>query len=52
MMEIQKIIVAVLFLIALIYVARMVYRTVNPKTGCGECFKCDVDFSNVKSDKN
>ena len=52
MMGIQEILVAVLFLIALIYVARIVYRSLNPKKGCGECFKCQVDFSNIKADKH
>lgn len=52
MMEIQEILVAILFLIALIYVGRIVYRTLSPKSGCGECFKCGVDFSDVKSNKS
>ena len=50
MMGVQEILVAILFLIALSYVGRIVYRSVNPKKGCGECFKCNADFSQIKSD--
>jgi len=48
-MGIQEIIVALLFTIALIYIARIVYKTIQSKKGCGSnCSKCGVDFSDIK----
>jgi hypothetical protein len=48
-MDIQIIIVGLLFLAALFYVGRLVYRSISPKgSGCGSNCKCGVDFSNIK----
>ncbi|RRN77823.1 FeoB-associated Cys-rich membrane protein [Pseudoxanthomonas sp. SGD-10] len=45
-MEIQTIITAVIFVLAIAYVANMAYRNLNPKKSCSNgCGKCGVDFS-------
>jgi len=50
-MDIQTVLVALIFAAALFYVGRMIYRSVSPKrTGCGSNCKCGVDFSNIKPD--
>lgn len=48
-MDVQVIIVGVLFAAALFYVGRIVYRMFRPKpgTGCGSSCKCGVDFSKI-----
>ncbi|MGY3052762.1 ABC-type methionine transport system permease subunit [Pedobacter sp. UYEF25] len=50
-MSTQAIIVFLLFIAAIAYVARMVYRSIqSKKNGCGTgCNKCGVDFSKVES---
>jgi len=50
-MNIQVIIVLLLFAGALFYVGRMMYRSVSAKKGCGSNCKCGVDFSDIKADK-
>ena len=51
-MGLQEIIVAALFLIALIYTARVVYRNLRPKSNCASgCGKCGADFSQIKIPK-
>jgi hypothetical protein len=50
-MGVQEILVASLFLAALIYISRIVYRSVRPKAGCGQNCKCGVDFSDIKPDR-
>ena len=51
-MDIQTILVIILFLAALLYVGRIVYKSVSPKSnGCASNCKCGVDFSNMSSDK-
>lgn len=47
-MEIQEIIVGLLFLAALSYVGRIVYRSFKAKSACGNNCKCGVDFSNIE----
>jgi len=48
-MDIQTVILFVLFAAALWYVGRMIYRSVSPKTGgCASNCKCGVDFSAVE----
>ncbi|WP_345213054.1 FeoB-associated Cys-rich membrane protein [Mucilaginibacter gynuensis] len=49
-MNIQAIIVILLFAAALFYIGRMVYRSLFVKKGCGSNCKCGVDFSNVTPD--
>lgn len=50
-MDIQEIVVIVLFIAALIYVARIVYRSFQAKSACGSSCKCDVDFSAIEAKK-
>jgi hypothetical protein len=47
-MDIQTILVAILFAAALFYIGRIIYRAVSPKSGgCASNCKCGVDFSNI-----
>lgn len=48
-MDVQVIIVGILFAAALFYVGRIVYRMFRPKagSGCGHGCKCGVDFSKI-----
>jgi hypothetical protein len=48
-MNIQLIIVVLLFAAAIFYVGRLVYKSLTAKTGCGTNCKCGVDFSNIDS---
>ncbi|MES2454381.1 MAG: FeoB-associated Cys-rich membrane protein [Bacteroidota bacterium] len=51
-MDIQTLLVVLLFLAALFYIGRMIYRQVSPKSkGCGSNCKCGVDFSTVNPEK-
>jgi hypothetical protein len=50
-MNIQLIIVLLLFIAAIFYVGRILYKTLTAKKGCGENCKCGVDFSNIESPK-
>ncbi len=50
-MNIQLIIVLLLFVAAILYVGRILYKTLTAKKGCGENCKCGVDFSNIESPK-
>jgi hypothetical protein len=47
-MEIQEIIVALLFVLALLYIGQILYKTIRAKQGCGSNCKCGVDFSDIK----
>ncbi|WP_442589367.1 FeoB-associated Cys-rich membrane protein [Pedobacter sp. AW31-3R] len=47
-MDIQTIVVGLLFAAALFYIGRIIYRAVSPKSGgCASNCKCGVDFSNI-----
>ncbi|MFS8617673.1 MAG: FeoB-associated Cys-rich membrane protein [Solitalea sp.] len=49
-MDVQVIIVGILFVAALFYVGRVVYRMFKPKSGaaCASgCGKCGADFSKI-----
>jgi len=49
-MDIQLILVLVVFLLAVLYLGRMFYRSLNSKKGCASnCGKCSADFSNIKT---
>ena len=49
-MELQEIIMIVLFVIALFYIGRTFYRSLIAKKGCASgCGKCGADFSKVNS---
>ncbi len=52
-MDIQFILMIVVFLAALFYVGRMIYRSVSPKgDGCGTgCGKCAANFDNLPEPK-
>ena len=51
-MDMQAIIVGLLFAAALFYIGRIIYRAVSPKSGgCASNCKCGVDFSNVEIKK-
>ncbi|UKJ08098.1 FeoB-associated Cys-rich membrane protein [Solitalea lacus] len=46
---IQQLLVGVVFLLALVYMGRMIYRQLKPKkNGCGANCKCGVDFSEIE----
>ncbi|RVU01865.1 FeoB-associated Cys-rich membrane protein [Mucilaginibacter limnophilus] len=49
-MDIQVIIVALLFIAAAVYLFRMLYKSLTAKKGCGTNCKCGVDFSNITPD--
>ncbi|RCH54630.1 FeoB-associated Cys-rich membrane protein [Mucilaginibacter hurinus] len=51
-MDLQLIIVSILFIAALYYVSRMIYKSLFVKKGCGGNCKCGVDFSNIKAEQN
>lgn len=52
-MDIQFIIMIVIFAGALFYVGRMIYRSISPKsTGCASgCGKCPANFENMAEPK-
>jgi len=50
-MNIQVIIIAVLFLAAIFYVCRLVYKNLFAKKSCGGNCKCGVDFSAIETTK-
>jgi hypothetical protein len=52
MMNIQTVIVALLFAAAIFYVGRMLYKSLFVKKGCGSNCKCGVDFSAIDADKS
>ena len=52
-MDIQFVLVIILFVAALFYVGRLIYRSISPKdngcaTGCG---KCAANFEHIHSTK-
>ncbi|WP_317130067.1 hypothetical protein [Pedobacter kyonggii] len=48
-MDIQTILVFLLFAIALVYVGRLVFKSLQvKKDGCAGNCKCGVDFSDIK----
>jgi hypothetical protein len=52
-MDIQLIIIIILFLGALYYIGKLVYSSLKAKNGCASgCGKCGVDFSKIEPDKN
>jgi hypothetical protein len=47
--DLQFILVILVFLLAIIYIGRMVYKSISNKKGCASnCGKCAVDFSGLK----
>jgi hypothetical protein len=51
-MNIQAIIIVVLFIAAVFYIGRLVYKSLFAKQGCGSNCKCGVDFSTIDAGKN
>jgi hypothetical protein len=49
--NIQVIIIAILFAAAVFYVCRLVYKNLFTKKSCGSNCKCGVDFSAIEADK-
>jgi hypothetical protein len=52
MMNIQTVIVALLFAAAIFYVGRLLYKSLFVKKGCGSNCKCGVDFSAIDAEKS
>jgi hypothetical protein len=52
-MDIQIILVILLFAAAVFYIGRILYRSVlsAKKPGCGSNCKCGIDFSNIEAEK-
>jgi hypothetical protein len=50
-MNIQAIIIALIFIAAVFYVGRIVYKSLFTKKGCGSNCKCGVDFSGIEPGK-
>jgi FeoB-associated Cys-rich membrane protein len=48
-MNIQTIIIAILFAAAVFYVCRLVYKNLSAKKSCGSNCKCGVDFSAIEA---
>lgn len=50
-MNVQVIIIAILFAAAVFYVCRLVYKNLFTKKSCGGNCKCGVDFSAIDANK-
>lgn len=52
-MDIQVVLVILLFVAALFYIGRLAYRSLSTKSGgcASNCGKCGVDFSTTHLDK-
>ena len=50
-MNIQAIIIVILFVAAVFYVCRLLYTNLFAKKSCGGNCKCGVDFSGIEPDK-
>lgn len=50
-MNVQVIIVAILFAVAVLYIGRMVYKNLFVKKGCSSNCKCGVGFSDIDTQK-
>ncbi|TSD63988.1 FeoB-associated Cys-rich membrane protein [Inquilinus sp. KBS0705] len=50
-MNIQAIIIVILFAAAVFYVGCLLYKSIFAKKGCGSNCKCGVDFSNIDTNK-
>ncbi|MBC8051479.1 MAG: FeoB-associated Cys-rich membrane protein [Sphingobacteriaceae bacterium] len=51
-MQVQEILVALIFLIALFYIGRLIFRNLKSDKGCSSgCGKCGVDFSDANLKK-
>ncbi|MFA6246934.1 MAG: FeoB-associated Cys-rich membrane protein [Mucilaginibacter sp.] len=50
-MDIQAVVIIVLFIAAVFYVGRLLYKSLFTKKGCGSNCKCGVDFSGIEASK-
>jgi hypothetical protein len=50
-MNIQAIMILIIFAAAILYICRLMYKNLFAKKGCGENCKCGVDFSKIDTDK-
>lgn len=50
-MNLQIIVIILVFAAAVFYVGRMMYKSLFVKKGCGSNCKCGVDFSNIEPGK-
>lgn len=50
-MELQTILVLLVFLLAAFYITRSVILSITAKKGCGTSCKCGVDFSEIEAKK-
>ena len=50
-MEIQTILVLLVFILAAFYLIRSVILSLKTKKGCGSSCKCGVDFSDIELKK-
>jgi len=50
-MDIQAVVIIVLFIAAVFYVGRLLYKSLFTKKGCGSNCKCGVDFSAIEAGK-
>ena len=50
-MNIQVVIILILFAAAVFYVCRTVYKSMSSKKDCGSNCKCGVDFSGIEAGK-
>jgi hypothetical protein len=51
-MNIQAILILIIFAAAVFYICRLMYRNLFAKKGCGENCKCGVDLSNIAPEKS
>ena len=51
-MNVQAIIIGLIFIAAVFYVGRLIYKSLFVKKGCGSNCKCGVDFSAIDADKS
>lgn len=50
-MSFQTIAIAIIFVAAVFYVGRLIFKSFSAKKGCGSNCKCGVDFSDIDSSK-
>jgi hypothetical protein len=50
-MNIQVVIILLLFAAAVFYMGRMLYKNLTAKKSCGSNCKCGVDFSGIDAPK-
>lgn len=51
-MNVQVILVIILFTAAVFYIGKMMYKSITAKKSCGGNCKCGVDFSDIDAGKS